>query len=159
MENKSTTWSEIPNEGKDITKQKLASEERKKFKRAGLRESQSTIQVGKLTMWVRSFEKEKFLESSRKRSKTMNEVINRWSNFCNPHWELICRNKWHQGPQKYSHNRKWLYGHTSMLDIALKVLRHFYLLMKPLGRYFQVWFPYYQAAEFILEMTRQVWKS
>ena len=22
---------------------------------------------------------------------------NPWSNFCDPHWELICRNKWHSG--------------------------------------------------------------
>ena len=23
------------------------------------------------------------------------EFTNRWSNFCDPHWELICHNKWH----------------------------------------------------------------
>ena len=28
------------------------------------------------------------------------------SNFCDPHWELICRNKCTQGPQKYPHHRK-----------------------------------------------------
>ena len=37
----------------------LASEERNRSKRAGLQESQSGIQVGKLTIGVRSFEIEK----------------------------------------------------------------------------------------------------
>ena len=33
-------------------------------------------------------------------------------------------------------------------NMALKLPRYFYLLMeKPLGRYFQVWSPYYQAAQ------------
>ena len=36
--------------------EKLASEERNKSKRVGLWESQSGMQVGKLTIWVRSFE-------------------------------------------------------------------------------------------------------
>ena len=43
------TWSEFPNWGKAFVEQILASEERKKSKRAGLWESQSAIQVGKLT--------------------------------------------------------------------------------------------------------------
>ena len=53
------TWSEFPNRGKAFVEQILASEERKKSKRAGLWESQSAIQVGKLTIWLRSFEREK----------------------------------------------------------------------------------------------------
>ena len=53
------TWPEFPNGGKAIVEQILASEERNKSKRAGLWESQSGIQVGKLTIWVRSFETEK----------------------------------------------------------------------------------------------------
>ena len=53
------TWSEFSNGGKAIVEQILASEERKKSKRAGLWESQSGIRVGKLTIWVRSFEIEK----------------------------------------------------------------------------------------------------
>ena len=33
-------------------------------------------------------------------------------------------------------------------NMALKLLRHFYLLMeKPLSHYFQVWSPYYQAVQ------------
>ena len=59
METATTTWSEFPNGGKAITEQILASEERKKSKRAGLWESQSGIRVGKLTIWIRSFEIEK----------------------------------------------------------------------------------------------------
>ena len=53
------TWSGFSNGGKAIVKHILASEERKKPKRAGLLESQSGIRVGKLTIWVRSFEIEK----------------------------------------------------------------------------------------------------
>ena len=60
METETTTWSEFPNGGKAIVEQILASEERNKSKRAGLWESQSGIRVGKLTIWVRSFEIEKF---------------------------------------------------------------------------------------------------
>ena len=28
--------------------------------------------------------------------------INPWINFCNPHWELICCNKWHLGTSEVS---------------------------------------------------------
>ena len=49
-----TTWSEFLNGGKAIVEQILKSEER-----AGLWESQSGIRVGRLTIWVRSFEIEK----------------------------------------------------------------------------------------------------
>ena len=59
METDATTWSEFPIEGKDIVEQILVSEERNKSKRAGLWESQSGIRVGKLIIWVRSFEVEK----------------------------------------------------------------------------------------------------
>ena len=53
------TWSEFSNGGKAIVEQILALEEINKCKRAGLLESQSGIRVGKLTIWVRSFEIEK----------------------------------------------------------------------------------------------------
>ena len=56
---KTTTWSEFPNRERAILEQILASEERHKLKRAGLWESHSQIQVGKLTIWVRAFEIEK----------------------------------------------------------------------------------------------------
>ena len=59
METDTTTWSEFPNGGKTIVEQILASEEINKSKTAGLWESQSGIWVGKLTIWVRLFEKEK----------------------------------------------------------------------------------------------------
>ena len=64
METETKTWSEFPNRGKAIVEQILASEERSKSKRAGLRESQSGIQVGMLTIWERSFEMEKIQQSS-----------------------------------------------------------------------------------------------
>ena len=59
METEITTWSELPNGAKAIAEQILASQERKKSKRAGLWASQSGIWVGKLTIWVRSFETER----------------------------------------------------------------------------------------------------
>ena len=49
METETTTWSEIPKGGKAIVEQIIASEEINKSKRAGLWESQSGIQVEKLT--------------------------------------------------------------------------------------------------------------
>ena len=59
METETTTWSQFSNGGKAIAEQILVSEERNKSKRAGLWESQPGIRVGKLTIWVRSFEIEK----------------------------------------------------------------------------------------------------
>ena len=59
METETTTWSEYPNGGKAIVEQILASVERSKSKGAGLWEWQSVIRVGKVTVWVRSFEIEK----------------------------------------------------------------------------------------------------
>ena len=61
METETAILSEFPNGGKANVEQILASEERNKFKRAGLWESQSGIRVGKLAIWVRSFEIEKLL--------------------------------------------------------------------------------------------------
>ena len=55
METETTTWSEFFNGGKAIVEQILASEINKS-KRAGQWESQSGILVGKLIIWVRSFE-------------------------------------------------------------------------------------------------------
>ena len=52
-----TITSEFPNGVKTIVQQILALEERKKSGKAGLWESQSGIQVGNLTIWVRSFER------------------------------------------------------------------------------------------------------
>ena len=58
-ETERTRWSEFANGGKPIVEHMLTSEEINKSKRAGLWESQSGIQVGKLTIWVKSFEIEK----------------------------------------------------------------------------------------------------
>ena len=51
-----TTWWEFPNGGRAIVEQILVSEDRNKSKRAGMWESQSGVQVGKLIILVRSFE-------------------------------------------------------------------------------------------------------
>ena len=48
---------------KSHSRTKLVPEERKKSKKAGLRESQSRIHVGKLTIWVRSFEMDQVTRS------------------------------------------------------------------------------------------------
>ena len=56
METETTTRSGFPNGGKAVVEQILVSEERNKSKRAGLWESQSGICLGKLTIWVSSFE-------------------------------------------------------------------------------------------------------
>ena len=50
METETTTWSEFPNGRNDVVEQILASEEINKSNRARLWESQSGIQVGKLTV-------------------------------------------------------------------------------------------------------------
>ena len=53
-----------------------------------------------------------------------------------------------QRPRKYPHHQKYLWRHTSMRDMALKMSRYFYLMMeKPLGCYFQVCSPFYQAVQ------------
>ena len=59
METETTTWLEFPTGGKATVKQILVSEEINKSKRVEPWESQSEIWVGKLTIWVRSFEIEK----------------------------------------------------------------------------------------------------
>ena len=64
METGKTTRSKFTNGGKAITEQILVSEKRNKSKAAGLWESQTGIRVGKLTIWVRSFEVEKLWQSS-----------------------------------------------------------------------------------------------
>ena len=64
METETTTWSQFPNGGKAIAEQQiLVSEEINKSKWAGQWESQSSIQVGKLIIWVRSFEKKNYNKS------------------------------------------------------------------------------------------------
>ena len=61
METETTTWSwsEFLKGGKAIVEQIPVLEEINKSKTAGLWESQSAIWVGKITIWVISFEKEK----------------------------------------------------------------------------------------------------
>ena len=59
METEARTWSEFPDGGSAIAEQILALEENNKFKTAGLWELQSEIRVGKLTIWVKTFDVEK----------------------------------------------------------------------------------------------------
>ena len=56
METDTATWSEFPNGAKAIVEKIPASEEINKSKRARLWESQSGMQVWKLTIWVRLLE-------------------------------------------------------------------------------------------------------
>ena len=60
---------------------------------------------------------------------------NPWSNFCDPHRELICHNKWHPGTS----------GIFTTSKIAVRT--HYLLMEKPLGRYFHVQSLYYQGAQ------------
>ena len=57
IETETTTWSEFPNGGRAIVEQLLASDVRNPKEQDY--ENQSGIQVGKLTIWVRSFVTEK----------------------------------------------------------------------------------------------------
>ena len=59
MKTETTTWSELPNGEKAIVERILVPEERNKSKREGLWKPQSGIWLGKLNIWVRSFEIEK----------------------------------------------------------------------------------------------------
>ena len=59
METETKPWSEFPNGKKAIVEQMFVSEEINKSKREGSWQSQPGIQVGKLIIWVRSFEIEK----------------------------------------------------------------------------------------------------
>ena len=68
IETETTTWTEFPHGGKAIAEQILSTEERNKWKKAGLWESQSGIHVRKLITWVRSIEIEKLQQSSTGRS-------------------------------------------------------------------------------------------
>ena len=63
LETETITWSGFPNGGEVIVEQILASEEINKSKRVDW-EPQSGMQVGKLTIWVRSFEIGKLQQSS-----------------------------------------------------------------------------------------------
>ena len=58
METEITKWSEFPTGEKATAEQILESEEINKSKRAGQWKSLSRIRVGKLTIWVRTFETE-----------------------------------------------------------------------------------------------------
>ena len=50
MENETTKWLEFRKGGQATVEQMLGSAERKKFRRAGLEESESGIHLGKLTI-------------------------------------------------------------------------------------------------------------
>ena len=63
VETEATTWWEFPNGGKVIVGQILVSEEINKIQKSRFWESQSGIQVGELTIWVRSFDIEKLSQS------------------------------------------------------------------------------------------------
>ena len=60
METETKTRSEFSNGEKDIVEQILTSEEINKSKIAGLWDLKSGIRVGKLTVWLRSFEIENY---------------------------------------------------------------------------------------------------
>ena len=70
------------------------------------------------------------------------------SNLCDPHWELICYNKWHPGTSEISTPPNSCRDTLPHAEMALKLPWYLYQLMeKCLGHYFQVWSPYYQVAQ------------
>ena len=102
-----------------------------------------------------------------------------WSSFCDPHWELTCRNKWHPGISEVSAGKNTrgvlvLCFHMEVHPIfsihatgnscrdalpcenmTLKLLWYFYLLTERLfGHYFQVWSPKMQILVKIPNSTR-----
>ena len=68
---------------------------------------------------------------------------NRWSNFCNPHWEMTPRDL-----RNIHTTGNSCRDALQCKNMVLKLPQYFYLLMeKPLGCYLQAWPPYYQVAE------------
>ena len=73
---------------------------------------------------------------------------NPWSNFCDPHSELICRNMTDRDLRNIHTMRNNCRDALPCMNMALKLAWYFYLLMqKPRGHYFQARSPYYQAAQ------------
>ena len=106
-------WKPLENHWKAIAEEILASQERKKSKRAGLWESQSGIQLGKLTIRVRSSEIQKLSQSlpglpvpPERVSQSLMDVevskdkhISRWVDWVNliyVRWSSIKNHAWRQ---------------------------------------------------------------
>ena len=69
---------------------------------------------------------------------------NPWSNSCDPHWELVCCNKWHSVTLKISTPPEIAVG----THFHVRLSCYFYLVIeKCLGCYFQILSPYYQAVQ------------
>ena len=66
------------------------------------------------------------------RSKTERQAVtlwdtNLWSSFCDPYWELICRNKWYSRTSEIPTPPQIALG-TFMCDMTLKLPWYYYLL-------------------------------
>ena len=125
METETTTWSKFLNQRKVIVEQILVSEERNKFKRAGLWESQSRIQVGKLAIWVSSFEITQFTRpiSSIRTGKPVlmmcikasKDKHSRWVD-----WENLIYVRWNRTKNLCTKTRKVLRLHLRFLNLVLQ---------------------------------------
>ena len=96
METDKITWSEFPSGGEAIREQILALEEKNKSRMAGLWESRYGIHVGKLTIWVRSFEIRSISSTKIGKPVLMMDVkvskdknISRWVDRENVRWNRI----------------------------------------------------------------------
>ena len=69
---------------------------------------------------------------------------NPWSNFCDAHWEFLTL----RDLRNIHNTRNSCWDALPCANMTLKLPRYFYLLNeKLLGRCFQVWSPYYHAAQ------------
>ena len=72
---------------------------------------------------------------------------NPWSNFYDPHWEVIYRNQWSRELRNI-HITEITVGTHFHAQHGFKLPHYFYLLMeKPLGSYFQFRSPYYKGEQ------------
>ena len=89
---------------------------------------------------------------------------NPWNNFCDPHWELICCNKWHPGTSEISKPPEGTHFHaqygTKTTLVFLPAIGEASWLLLPCGTSggtVQQESTYSYSC--ILKVTGQVWKS
>ena len=75
-------------------------------------------------------------------------ILNVFSlNFCEPHWQLICHNKWCPGISEIFKPLDIVAGMHFHVQPGTKSCYLYLLMEKPLGHYFQIWSLKYQAAQ------------
>ena len=91
-----------------------------------------------------------------------------WGVFCEPHWELLCCNKWYPVAVCNITPMEIVPGTQFHVRVALNIYSCSYLwIKKPLGRLFQIWSPVLsdeivkQCTHYcsIFKVSNQVWES